>query len=207
MRALSLIFICLCAPAGAFAASPLEDLLSADLRAFAEQDGGKPAVPLSGGPGQPMGTIQPAKDAAPGVSAAGFISLWSQDCSAGQCALPQGLMPARKVAFEMVLPNGPGQAQRKEVVENFTVEGFGELKVRLVFYAICPYGALPKETTIGRAEGCPSRYFQVQAELSGAAAAFCAASLNAGDFLPFPVFMCAASPEPGKRLGVTLHRI
>ena len=108
----------------------------------------------------------------------------------------------------MVLPDGPGQAQRKEVIENFTVAGLGELKVRLVFYAICPYGAaLLKGTALSHAEGCPSRYFQVQAELSGAAAAFCAASLNAGDFLPFPVFMCAASPAPGRRLGVTLHRI
>ena len=187
MKAVFLSFLLLCAPAGAFAADQLADLFSVEFSTFSA-----PAPLLRAGAAQLPGVE------APGVSAAGFISLWSQDCSAEQCSLPQALMPARKVAFEMVLPNGPGQAQRKEVVETFAVPGFGELKVRLNFYAICPYGA---------AEGCPSRYFQVQAELSGPAAAFCAASLNAGDFLPFPVFMCAANPAPGKRLGVTLHRI
>jgi hypothetical protein len=204
MKAVSFFFLFLCAPSGAFAADQLTDLLPVEFSTFAEQDRGIPRVPA---PLPRAGEAQPPGVAAPGVSAAGFISLWSQDCSAEQCALPQGLMPARKVAFEMVLPNGPGQAQRKEVIETFTMPGLGELKVRLVFYSICPYGALPVGTIPGRAENCPSRYFQVQAELSGAAAAFCAASLNAGDFLPFPVFMCAANPAPGKRLGVTLHRI
>ena len=134
---------------------------------------------------------------APGISAAGYISVWTQDCTAGACGLPQSVMPARKAAFDMVLPDGPGSAQVKEIWENFTLEGLGELNVRLSFYAVCPFGA---------AEGCPSRYFQVQAELSGAAAAFCAASLNAPDFLPFPVFMCAGVPAPGRRLGITLSR-
>jgi len=193
MRAIYLLFLFVCAPAGAFAADPLEDLFSIEFPELAGQDRGKPGTSL-----RLAGAARLPDGVAPGVSAAGFISLWAQDCSAEQCALPLGLMPARKVAFEMVLPNGPGQAQRKEVIENFTVAGLGELKVRLSFYSICPYGA---------SEGCPSRYFQVQAELSGAASAFCAASLNAGDFLPFPVFMCAANSAPGKRLGITLHRI
>ena len=134
---------------------------------------------------------------APGASVAGFISLWTQDCSTTPCALPQGVMPARKAVFDMALPSGPGQAQVKVVRESFTVEGLGELNVRLSFYAICPFGA---------SEGCPSRYFQVQAELSGAVLALCAASLNAGDFLPFPVFMCAGVPAPGRRVGITLSR-
>jgi len=135
MKAVFLSFLLLCAPAGAFAADQLADLFSVEFSTFSA-----PAPLLRAGAAQLPGVE------APGVSAAGFISLWSQDCSAEQCSLPQALMPARKVAFEMVLPNGP-------------------------------------------------------------AAAFCAASLNAGDFLPFPVFMCAANPAPGKRLGVTLHRI
>jgi hypothetical protein len=199
MKTAFLCFLFLCPPAAAFAGDPFKDLLAIEFRTLAERTGAESSVPLYPvAAARPMNAIRQTNDAAPGVSAAGFISLWSQDCSAQQCALPQGLMPARKVAFEMVLPNGPGQAQRKEVIENFAVEGLGELKVKLSFYSICPYGA---------SEGCPSRYFQVQAELSGAAAAFCAASLNAGDFLPFPVFMCAADYAPGKRLGITLHRI
>ena len=170
---LSLILIC--APACAFASGP-----------FGELEAGAAAA----SPDLPFVK-------SPGVSAAGFISVWTQDCFAGPCGLPQSAMPARKAAFDMVLPDGPGSAQVKEVRENFVLEGLGELNVRLSFYAVCPFGA---------AEGCPSRYFQVQAELSGAAAAFCAASLNAPDFLPFPVFMCAGLTAPGRRLGITLSR-
>jgi len=180
-------FLC-CASTGLFAAEPFKDGFFTGLSELAAQAQARPPQNLSG----------TAAVTAPGASAAGFISLWSQDCSADSCGLPQPLAPAREVSFDMALPNGPGQAQRKEVLESFILPGAGELKVRLSFYSICPYGA---------AEGCPSRYFQVQAELSGAAAAFCAASLNAGDFLPFPVFMCAGVPMPGKRLGITLHRI
>ena len=175
MKSAVLFFILLCAPAGAFASA-----------LFGELDAGS---------GQAPAELPFVK--APGISASGFISVWTQDCSAGACGLPQGVMPARKASFDMLLPDGPGSAQVKELRENFTVEGLGELNVRLSFYAICPFGA---------AEGCPSRYFQVQAELSGAAAAFCAASLNAGDFLPFPVFMCAGVTAPGRRLGITLSR-
>jgi len=183
----------LCSPSGVFAADLFGDILFDGSRRFAARDGSKILAPLNA-----PAAAKPQDVKTPGVSASGFISLWSQDCSAGQCGLPQPLVPAREVAFEMVLPDMPGQARRKEITEDFTVAGLGELKVKLVFYAICPYGA---------AEGCPSRYFQVQAELSGAASAFCAASLNAGDFLPMPVFMCAGVPTPGKRLGITLHRI
>ena len=134
---------------------------------------------------------------APGASVSGFISVWTQDCSDGCCGLPQGVLPAKEVAFDMVLPDQPGYTQVKKVWESFTVEGLGELKVRLSFYSVCPLGA---------AEGCPSRYFQTQAELSGAVRAFCAVSLNAADFLPFPVFMCAGILPSGSRLGITLSR-
>ena len=175
MKSAFLSLILLCAPVGAFASA-----------FFGGPEAGYAPVPSE------LPSVK-----APGVSAAGFISVWTQDCSAGGCGLPQGVMPARKAAFDMVLPDGPGSAQVKEIRENFTVEGLGKLNVRLSFYAICPFGA---------AEGCPSRYFQVQAELSGAASAFCAASLNAADFLPFPVFMCAGVPAAGRRLGITLSR-
>ena len=170
---LSLVF--LCAPTGAFASDLFGNIAALSARASVE-----------------LPRVEP-----PAASAAGLISVWTQDCAAGHCGLPQSVMPARKVAFDMALPDGPGSAQVREVRESFDVEGFGELKVLLSFYSICPFGA---------AEGCPSRYFQVQAELSGAALAFCAASLNAGDFLPFPVFMCAGVPSPDRRLGITLHR-
>ena len=130
------------------------------------------------------------------ASLAGYISVWTQNCDSNSCSLPQPAMPARKIGFEIGLPAAPGQARRKEVVESFPLPDGGEFKVTLNFYALCPYGWQG---------GCPA-YFQVQAGLSGAADAFCAASLNTGDFLPFPVFVCAGIPAPGKRLGITLHR-
>ncbi len=143
-----------------------------------------PAVPLKGA----------AREAA---AVAGHLSVWTQDCPGGACAIPQGAAPARTVKFEMALPASAGEARTKTVVEKFDLAGAGRLRVKLSFYSVCPYGSV---------EGCPARYFQVQAELSGAADAFCAASLNAADFLPFPVLMCAGNFLPGKRLGVTLHR-
>lgn len=143
-----------------------------------------PAVPLKGS----------ARDAA---AVAGHLSVWTQDCPGGACAIPQGAAPARTVKFEMALPASAGEARAKTVVEEYDLAGAGRLRVKLSFYSVCPYGSV---------EGCPARYFQVQAELSGAADAFCAASLNAADFFPFPVFMCAGNYLPGKRLGVTLHR-
>lgn len=147
-----------------------------------------PAAPLRTGAARAGGESAPVE---------GYLSVWTQDCPAGACALPQSQAPARKVGFELGLPASAGEARAKTVVEEFDLPGLGLLAVKLSFYAICPYGS---------SSGCPARYFQAQAELSGPAAAFCAASLNAADFLPFPVLICAGYPRPEMRLGVTLHR-
>jgi hypothetical protein len=175
MRTLFLSFLMLCAPGRVLAVDLFQEISAP--KAFGS-------------------ALVPRVDAS-SVSLAGFISLWSQDCSTGPCGIPQGLMPAREISFDMALPSAPGQARSKEIKESFIVDGLGELAVGLMFYSLCPHM---------EAGGCAFRYFQVQAELTGAAVAFCAASMNSGDFTPFPVFICAGIPAPGKRLGITLHR-
>jgi len=127
----------------------------------------------------------------------GLLSVWSQDC-APDCGLPSAIVKNNPVELALPLPDKPGEFRVARIKREYQVSG-ATLNVQMDFYALCP----PQKT--GAESACPSRYFSVQVELSGAAAALCTASLNAADFSPFPVLACGA-PRNGKRLGVTLHR-
>lgn len=137
--------------------------------------------------------------AAPGgpeIELKGYLSSWTQDCSGPSCALP---VPGERnvpVTLRLALPASAGEASAAHAAKKFALPG-GELSADLDFYAVCPY--------VGR-EACAGRYFQAQVRLDGPAGAFCASALNAADFDPFPVIMCAGSLPGGRRFGVTLHR-
>ena len=132
----------------------------------------------------------------PELELKGYISSWTQDCAGASCALP---VPGERnvpVALRLALPAAAGEASAAHFSKKLAA-GAGELAVELDFYAICPY--------VGK-DACAGRYFQAQARLAGPAGAFCAAALNAGDFTPFPVLMCAGASPGGRRFGITLHR-
>jgi len=163
----------------------------------------------------------------------GYVSVWSQDCSVADdaigrgnrdavspvanlpesvpprqagvtsepCAIPLPLVKNRAITFELALPQAPGQAQPGTVKEIFSLPEAGELSLTLKFYAVCPYAAAKSFGT------CPALYFQAQAELAGAAGAFCGAAFNEKDFAPFPVLMCGGGKTRGVRFGITLHRV
>jgi len=232
MRALLLAALLL--PAAAHAAAPAVDwprLLSG----WAAQSG-RPAPDLKDLP-QPR--------AVPGqavVPLRGLLSVWSQDCApplpgsenarpsgtarpgAPDCGLPSPIVKNDPVELALPLPEKPGEFRTVRLTREYPVSG-GTLKVQADFYALCP----PTRQCVSSPEGtaetdCPGRYFSVQVELSGAAAALCTVSLNAEDLSPFPVLACGApgravpggqafsdpgrggAPNKGKRLGVTLHR-
>lgn len=127
----------------------------------------------------------------------GFVSAWTQDCSRGACQLPVPGERNRPVTLRLALPSAPGEAAAAHSSEKLLLPGGDELPADLDFYAICPYGGK---------ENCAGRYFQAQVSLSAPAGAFCASALNAADFAPFPVIMCAGTAPGGRRFGVTLHR-
>lgn len=127
----------------------------------------------------------------------GFISAWTQACAGTACALPAPGERNRPVTLRLRLPAAPGEASAARSSQALALPGGGELPAELDFYAVCPYG--------GR-DNCAGRYFQAQVSLGGAAPAFCAAALNAADFAPFPVLMCAGAGKDGLRFGITLHR-
>ena len=132
----------------------------------------------------------------PEMELSGYISAWTQDCRGGACALPVPGARNAPITLRLGMPSAPGQASAAHSSHKLALDG-GELAAELDLYAICPY--------VGR-EGCAGRYFQAQVRLDGQAGAFCASSLNAGDFAPFPVMMCAGQTPDGRRFGVTLHR-
>ena len=139
----------------------------------------------------------PQPRAVPGqavVPLRGLLSVWSQDFG-----LPSPIVKNDPVELVLPLPEKPGEFRTVRLTREYPVSG-GTLKVQADFYALCP-PTHPGAPT----DACPGRYFSVQVELSGAAAALCTVSLNAADLSPFPVLACGA-PKDGKRLGVTLHR-
>ena len=184
------------------------------LPAWLEGQAGVIPPPVSGpaGTGQASdGILSPALK----LPLNGYVSVWSQDCTAadGSCATPLPLVKNRAIAFELSLPPAPGQAQPGAVKEIFSLPQAGELSLTLKFYAVCPYAARslaadgpPKAEQAGAAGTCPALYFQAQAELTGAAGAFCAAAFNEKDFVPFPVLICGGDKTRGIRFGITLHR-
>lgn len=133
----------------------------------------------------------------PALELQGYLSAWTQDCSGSSCQLPKPGERNRPVTLRLAMPAAPGEASAARASEKLPLAGAGELTADLDFYAICPYAGK---------EGCAGRYFQAQVSLSGPAGAFCAAALNAADFAPFPVLMCAGTAPGGRRYGVTLHR-
>jgi len=133
----------------------------------------------------------------PAMELKGYLSAWTQDCSGASCQLPKPGERNRPVTLRLAMPAAPGEASAAHASEKLALPGGGELTADITFYAICPYAG--KET-------CEGRYFQSQVSLSGPAGAFCAAALNAADFAPFPVVICAAAAPDGRRFGVTLHR-
>ncbi|OGR76199.1 MAG: hypothetical protein A2X32_02925 [Elusimicrobia bacterium GWC2_64_44] len=142
-----------------------------------------------------------AADGAAELELRGYLSAWTQACAGASCQLPKPGERSRPVALRLALPSAPGEAAAAHASEKLLLPGGGELEVDLDFYAVCPYA--------GKAAApapCAGRYFQAQVSLSGPAGAFCAAALNADDFAPFPVLMCAGPGQAGLRYGVTLHR-
>lgn len=133
----------------------------------------------------------------PELELKGYLSTWTQDCSGASCQLPAPGERNRPVTLRLALPASPGEASAAHATEKLALPGAGELTADVNFYAICPYGGK---------EDCAGRYFQAQVTLSGPAGAFCAAALNAADFAPFPVLLCAGTAAGGRRFGVTLHR-
>jgi hypothetical protein len=133
----------------------------------------------------------------PALELSGYISSWTQDCTGGSCRLPVPGERNRPVALRLALPAAPGEAAAAGASEKLLLPGGAELSAGLNFYAVCPYAGK---------ENCAGRYFQAQVSLAGPAGAFCASALNAADFAPFPVMMCAGSLPDGTRYGVTLHR-
>ncbi|MDD2806037.1 MAG: hypothetical protein PHV33_10815 [Elusimicrobiales bacterium] len=146
-----------------------------------------------------------AADGAPELELKGYLSAWTQACTGASCQLPKPGERSRPVSLRLALPSAPGEAAAAHASERLLLPGGGELAVDLNFYAVCPYvgkDAAPAPA----AEPCAGRYFQAQVSLSGPAGAFCAAALNAADFAPFPVLMCAGPGPDGLRYGITLHR-
>jgi hypothetical protein len=133
----------------------------------------------------------------PELELKGYLSAWTQECAGASCQLPKPGARNRPVSLRLALPSAPGEAAAAHSSEKLPLPNGAELTADLNFYAVCPYG--------GR-ENCAGRYFQAQVSLSGPAGAFCAAALNAADFAPFPVLMCAGPGKDGLRYGVTLHR-
>ena len=134
----------------------------------------------------------------PALGLDGYVSVWTQECPAGVCALPKPGERNHSITLSLAMPASPGEAAAARSSQTLSLGADGELKADLSFYAICPYG--------GKDESCAGRYFQAQIVLSGPAGAFCASAFNAADFSPFPVMMCAGSAPDGRRFGLTLHR-
>lgn len=141
--------------------------------------------------------------AASSVDFTGFVTPWRQACAAS-CGLPAGAGPAAAVTFSLVVPDSPGAVSVAKAERSFVVGPGGEtLKAVVTAYFVCPRDARPVP-----GDPCPTRFVQAQVALSGAAGAFCGASLNPADAWPFPVLMCAGEvpARPGERLGVSLSR-
>jgi len=147
-------------------------------------------------PDPPRSAAAPAVAGRPVLPLKGFVSLWAQDCGNG-CGLPSPLLKNDPVELALGLPDAAGEFRSVRLERLYPVQG-QSLKVRADFYALCPPAA--------KGAACAGRYFQVQVELSGAAAALCTVSLNEADAAPFPVLACAA-PQGSRRIGVSLHRL
>ena len=139
-----------------------------------------------------------AADAESPLELAGFVSAWTQDCAGGSCQLPVPGERSRPVTLSLKLPASTGEATSARASLELALPDGSSLPAEIALYAVCPYG--------GR-DGCVGRYFQAQVTLGGPAGAFCASSLNARDFLPFPVTICAGACRDGRRYGITLHRL
>ncbi len=144
--------------------------------------------------------------AAPGTVAdlSGYLSAWSQDCSNG-CALPAAQGRSAAASLSVEVPETPGEARAASLERDFVFAGGERVHARVSVYYLCPRDAVSAPGS----DPCPARYLQVQTVLSGDAAAFCAASLNPADAVPFPVMMCAGDDlrRPRVRLGVSLSRL
>jgi hypothetical protein len=97
------------------------------------------------------------------------------------------------VSVTLGLPAKAGEFRSAILTRSYPFDG-RTLTVKSSFYSLCPPD-----------KGCAARYYQVQVELSGAAAAFCSVAVNEADISPFPVASCGA-PQGTKRIGITLHR-
>lgn len=144
-----------------------------------------------------LAVLAPLPAFAGDLDLSGYASSWTQDCKGSACSLPVPGERNRPVSLKLGLPGSPGEAASAFLPLELGLGRAGALKVSLSFFAVCPY--------VGGA-GCPGRYFQAQAVLSGPAGAFCAGAFNLADFSPFPVLMCAGITPDGTRFGLTLHR-
>jgi hypothetical protein len=126
----------------------------------------------------------------------GFVSSWQKNA-----ALPVPVERNIPVSFVLPAVNQPGTFRVFRRSFNLT---FGQelASAELAVYAICPQNGVVENGV------CKTRYFQVQLELSGAVNAFCSASLNGADAIPFPVMTCAgrSAADSRTKFGITLHR-
>lgn len=131
----------------------------------------------------------------------GYLSAWTQDCSAGTCRPPVPFSVNKPVSFNLPTVNQPGTFRAAQHREVFSINGKA-LQADISVFTVCPAYS-PVTNGI-----CELMYFQAQAEVSGSAQAYCTASLNAADSVPFPVMTCAgkALDNSTVKLGITLHR-
>ncbi|MFA6318714.1 MAG: hypothetical protein WC943_15000 [Elusimicrobiota bacterium] len=216
---LGLLFSCgrVSEAAGFFAGSKAPESLARAAAAFASETGADraPASMLSIAHPPAVSVPYPGTPAAGALELKGFVSFWTQDCRNG-CGLPKPATASLAVELRLPLPSTSGEASSASFGRKADLGPSSALMAKVTAFAICPRrtgqeGSTTRRDQTGSAtsgESCPGRYFQVQVELSGAAEAFCAMSMDEHDLAPFPVLMCAgmSTSEPTTRLGVTLHR-
>lgn len=140
----------------------------------------------------------------PGAAVAhfsGYVSSWRQDC-AQDCGLPTALSSNVPVTFDLNVPLKPGEAVSVKHRISFDLPTKKKMRVEISLYAVCP------KSEAARGDSCPGLYYQAQVSLGGETDAFCGVSLNKADAVPFPVLMCSGGDKknPGRRIGITLHR-
>ena len=131
----------------------------------------------------------------------GYLSAWTQDCSAETCRPPVPAAVNKPVSFILSPVNQPGTFRSVQRRETFSISG-KVLQADISVFTVCPAYS-PVTNGI-----CELMYFQAQAEVSGAAQAYCTGSLNTADAIPFPVMTCAgkALGDNTLKLGITRHR-
>lgn len=143
-----------------------------------------------------------ARNRAGGLELSGYISSWTQDFDGVNWAPPVPDSVNNAVSLALAEVTEPGTFSMGKYRQTFQLNG-AALRADIALFAVCPaYSTVTNGS-------CDALYYQAQATLSGAADAFCTATLNAADMTPFPVMTCAGKnpAQATQKLGITLHRI